>query len=53
MKFFMQGISKGKFKRTGNFYHESKSIKGSAPSHLANLCWIFVFGDVLWIPYAE
>ena len=40
-------------KKRGTKLHEEKSIQGSTALHIANLCRILIFRNVLWIPDAE
>ena len=40
-------------KKRGTKLHEEKSIQGSTALHIANLCRILIFRNVLWISDAE
>ena len=40
-------------RKRGTKLHEEKSIKGSIALHIANLCRILIFRNVLWISDAE
>lgn len=40
-------------KKRGTKLHEEKSIQGSIALHIANLCRILIFRNVLWISDAE
>ncbi len=40
-------------RKRGTKLHEEKSIQGSIALHIANLCRILIFRNVLWISDAE
>ena len=40
-------------RKGGTKLHEEKSIQGSIALHIANLCRILIFRNVLWISDAE